>query len=195
MGGRLSLHRNIAQEKADLPKYADAWQRGGGSVWMNSAIDAETNTMFVASGNPSPDLDGAVRPGDNLCTDCILALDVNTGEINWYYQEVPHDVWDLDAASPPVVVKLKDGRTAVAQAGKTAWVYILDAKTGKLIRKSAPFDRLENMFAQPTPKARGCCPARTADRSGRRCRSIRHSDTATWRASSSRCTTSRTARR
>ncbi len=148
--GDYSLNRNIDAEKADSGKYADAWQRGGAGVWMNPAYDAATNQIFVASGNPSPDLDGSVRPGDNLCADCIIAMDAGTGKITWYYQEVPHDVWDLDAVSPPVVVKLKDGRTAVAQAGKTAWVYVLDAKTGKLIRKSKAFNRIENMFAQPT---------------------------------------------
>ena len=156
--GDYSLNRDITKEKADLAKYSDAWQRGGGSVWMNSAIDADTKTMYVASGNPSPDLDGGVRPGDNLYTDCILALDINTGALKWYYQEVPHDVWDLDATSPPVVVKLKDGRKAVAEAGKTAWVYILDAETGKLIRKSAPFDRIENMFGQPTAEGTRMLP-------------------------------------
>jgi glucose dehydrogenase len=101
-------------------------------------------------GNPAPEFDGSVRPGDNLYTDCILALDLTTGAIKWYYQEVPHDVWGLEAASPPVLVKLRNGRLAVAEAGKTAWVYILDAATGALIRKSAPFDRQENMFAPPT---------------------------------------------
>jgi alcohol dehydrogenase (cytochrome c) len=156
--GDYSLHRDIAAEKADSAKYADAWQTGGAGVWMNPAYDAETNQLFVSSGNPSPDLDGSLRPGDNLCSDCILALDANTGKINWYYQEVPHDVWDLDAVSPPVVVKLKDGTTAVAQAGKTAWVYVLNAKTGKLIRKSQPFNRLENMFAQPTAEGTRMLP-------------------------------------
>jgi len=156
--GDYSLHRNIAQERGDSAKYADAWEHGGAGVWMNAAYDAKTNQLFVASGNPSPDLDGGVRPGDNLCSDCIIALDATTGAITWYYQEVPHDVWDLDAVSPPVVITLKDGRTAVAQAGKTAWVYILDAKTGKLIRKSKPFNRLENMFAQPTPEGTRMLP-------------------------------------
>ncbi len=156
--GDYSLNRNVEQEKSSLSKYADAWQRGGGSVWTNAAVDEQTNTMYVSSGNPSPDLDGGVRPGDNLCTDCIIALDINTGAMKWFYQEVPHDVWDLDATSPPVVVKLKNGRKAVAEAGKTAWVYILDAETGKLIRKSEPFDRLENMFAQPTPEGTRMLP-------------------------------------
>ena len=152
------LHRNIQQEKSDSAKYADAWQRGGGSVWMNAAVDPASKTMYVAVGNPSPDLDGAVRPGDNLYTDCLLALDINTGAIKWYYQEVPHDVWDLDATSPPVLLKLKDGRMAVAEAGKTAWVYILDAQTGKLIHKSDAFNRQENMFAQPTAEGTRMLP-------------------------------------
>ena len=156
--GDYSLSRNIEKEKADSAKYADAWQRGGGGVWMNMAYDAATNQIFFAAGNPSPDLYGDVRPGDDVCTDCVIAVDVASGNVTWYYQEVPHDVWDLDAVSPPVVVKLKDGRTAVAQAGKTAWVYILDAKTGKLIRKSAPFDRLDNMFAAPTAEGTRMLP-------------------------------------
>ena len=156
--GDYSLNRNIAQEKADMAKYPDAWQRGGGSVWMNAAYDDQLKMLYVATGNPSPDLDGTVRPGDNLYTDCIVALDVNTGAMKWYYQEVPHDVWDLDAVSPPIIVTLKDGRKAIAQAGKTAWVYVLDARTGKLIRKSQNFNRLENMFAQPTAEGTRMLP-------------------------------------
>lgn len=145
-----NLHRDIAAEKAAMSQYSDAWQRGGGGVWMTPAYDPELHTIFIAVGNPSPDLDGSVRPGDNLCADCVMAIDANDGSVKWYYQEVPHDVWDLDVVSPPVVVMLKDGRKAVAQAGKTAWVYVLDAQTGKLIRKTAEFNRHENMFAQPT---------------------------------------------
>jgi len=145
-----NLHRDIAAEKTAMAQYADAWQRGGGGVWMTPAYDPSLNLLYVAVGNPSPDLDGTVRPGDNLCTDCIMAINATDGSVKWYYQEVPHDVWDLDAVSPPVIVTLKDGRKAVAQAGKTAWVYVLDAATGKLIRKSVPFNRQENLFAQPT---------------------------------------------
>ena len=152
------LHRNIDTEKSAMAQYGDAWQRGGGGVWMTPTYDPASHLLFFAVGNPSPDLDGSVRPGDNLCTDCIMAVDANDGSVKWYYQEVPHDVWDLDAVSPPVLVKLKDGTTAVAQAGKTAWVYVLNASTGKLIRKSAPFNRLENMFAQPTAEGTRMLP-------------------------------------
>ena len=91
-----------------------------------------------------------MRPGDNLYTESIVAIDARTGEYKWHYQQVPHDVWDFDATSPPVIVKLKNGKTAVAEAGKTAFVYVLDAETGKLIRKSEEFNRHENYFVQPT---------------------------------------------
>jgi alcohol dehydrogenase (cytochrome c) len=146
------LKRDIAAEKAAMAQYSDAWKRGGGSVWMTPAYDPESHNIFFAVGNPSPDLDGSVRPGDNLYTESIVAVDARTGEYKWHYQQVPHDVWDFDATSPPVIVKLKNGKTAVAEAGKTAFVYVLDAETGKLIRKSDEFNRHENYFVQPTPE-------------------------------------------
>ena len=102
----------------------------------------------MAVGNPSPDLDGGIRPGDNLYTDCVVAIDAKTGKTKWYYQTVPHDVWDLDAVSPPVVATV-GGKKVVVHAGKTAWVYVLDAATGKLVRKTENFTPQENMFALP----------------------------------------------
>ncbi len=151
------LHRDIAKEKADSAKYADAWQRGGGGVWMTPAYDKASNTIYVAVGNPSPDLDGSVRPGDNLYTDGVVAIDAGSGKTKWYYQTVPHDVWDLDAVSPPVVTKL-GGQTVVVHAGKTGWVYVLDAATGKLVRKSTNFVPHENIFALPTPEGTRMLP-------------------------------------
>jgi alcohol dehydrogenase (cytochrome c) len=151
------LHRDIAKEKADSAKYADAWQRGGGGVWMTPAYDKGSNTIYVAVGNPSPDLDGSVRPGDNLYTDGVVAIDASNGKTKWYYQTVPHDVWDLDAVSPPVVTKL-GGQTVVVHAGKTGWVYVLDAATGKLVRKSTNFVPHENIFALPTPEGTRMLP-------------------------------------
>jgi alcohol dehydrogenase (cytochrome c) len=151
------LHRDIAKEKADSAKYADAWQRGGGGVWMTPAYDKASNTIYVAVGNPSPDLDGSVRPGDNLYTDAVVAIDATSGKTKWFYQTVPHDVWDLDAVSPPVVTKL-GGQTVVVHAGKTGWMYVLDAATGKLIRKSTNFVPHENIFALPTPEGTRMLP-------------------------------------
>src|SRR2546422_288830 len=143
------LKRDIAKEKADSAKYADAWKTGGGSMWMTPAYDDATKTLFVAIGNPSPDLDGSIRPGDNLWTESIVAINATNGEFKWGYQEVPHDVWDLDAVSPPVIAMV-GGKKAVVEAGKTGFVYVLDAATGKLIRRSAAFVPQQNMYTQPT---------------------------------------------
>jgi PQQ-dependent dehydrogenase (methanol/ethanol family) len=151
------LHRDIQQEKADSAKYADAWKNGGGGVWMTPAYDKDLNLLYATVGNPSPDLHGAVRPGDNLFTDCIVAIDATTGKTRWYFQVVPHDVWDLDETSPPAVVML-NGRKVVVQAGKTAWAYVLDAKTGKLIRRTQNFTPQENIFALPTPQGTHMLP-------------------------------------
>jgi len=150
------LHRNIAQEKADSAKYANAWQTGGGSMWNAAAIDRDLGLAFFVVGNPSPDLDGSVRPGDNLYTESIVAVDLKTGKHRWHFQQIPHDVWDLDAASPVVLFDAKGqgGQTvrALAQAGKTGWVYVLDRATGKPIRRSDAFVPQANLFAQPTVK-------------------------------------------
>jgi alcohol dehydrogenase (cytochrome c) len=149
------LHRDLARERADSAKYADAWKVGGGSVWQAPAIDRDLGLVIFAVGNPSPDLDGSVRPGDNLYTNSIVAVDLGSGKLRWWFQELPHDVWDLDAASPVVLVDVPraDGRTipAVAQAGKTGWVYLLERATGRPIRRSQAFVPQENLFAQPTP--------------------------------------------
>src|SRR5881392_2216732 len=97
------LKRDIAKEKADSAKNADAWKTGGASMWMTPAYDEATKTLYVAIGNPSPDLDGSIRPGDNLWSESVVAIDATNGKFKWGYQEVPHDVWDLDAVSPPVI--------------------------------------------------------------------------------------------
>ncbi len=150
----IDLHRDIAKEKSDSAQYPDAWKTGGGSVWQAPAIDRDLGLVIFTVGNPSPDLDGSVRPGDNLYTDCVVAVHLQTGKLAWYFQELPHDTWDLDAASPVVLVDVpgKDGAPvpAVAQAGKTGWVYVLDRRTGKPIRRSDPFVPQQNLFAKPT---------------------------------------------
>jgi PQQ-dependent dehydrogenase (methanol/ethanol family) len=143
------LHRDVAAEKADSAKYADSWQYGGGGIWMTPAYDPETQTLYAAIGNPSPDLDGGIRPGDNRWTDGIVAIDATSGKFKWGYQTVPHDVWDLDAVSPPVIATV-GGKKVVVHAGKTGWVYVLDAATGALVRRSDAFVPQENMFALPT---------------------------------------------
>jgi glucose dehydrogenase len=110
--------------------------------------------VILTVNNASPDIDGTVRPGDNLYTDCIVALDLKTGKLRWYFQEVPHDTWDYDPISPPVLVDVPDatGRVvpAVAQAGKTGWVYVVNRETGKPIRRSEEFVTHMHMFTRPT---------------------------------------------
>jgi len=148
------LHRDIAAEKAALAKNAGFFKTLGGGVWMAPAVDKETNTIFFVVGNPSPDLYGAERPGDNLYTDSIVAVDLNTGAKKWHYQYVPHDVWDLDAVSPVILTdaKGKDGKmTKVAiHGGKTGHVYVHDRATGELIRFSEAMIPQENMWVLPT---------------------------------------------
>jgi glucose dehydrogenase len=121
---------------------------------MAPAVDTETNTVFFVVGNPSPDLYGTERPGDNLYTDSMVAIDLNTGEYKWHYQYVAHDVWDLDAVSPVILAeaKGKDGKmTKVAMhAGKTGYVYIHDRKTGELIRYSEGMVPQDGMWTLPT---------------------------------------------
>jgi PQQ-dependent dehydrogenase (methanol/ethanol family) len=152
--GGYSLHRNIARERATYHLFADAWRRGGGAVWTTPAADVRRNAIYLTTGNPWPDYSSYVRPGDNLFTDSIVALDASTGRMKWYFQEVPHDVWDWDSASPPLLFDVKDasGQTvsAVGEAGKTGWFYIVNRDTGKLIRLSDPFVPQMNIFRPPT---------------------------------------------
>jgi PQQ-dependent dehydrogenase (methanol/ethanol family) len=121
----------------------NSWEHGGGSVWNTPAIDPERKLVSFAVGNPNPDLDGHSRPGDNAYTNSIVGLDVRSGKLAWWYQEVPHDVWDYDAAAPVIFLNVKDanGKTvpAAAEAGKVGNVFIVDRTNGKLLRKSDPF--------------------------------------------------------
>jgi quinohemoprotein ethanol dehydrogenase len=110
--------------------FADAHLRGGGPVWMTPTYDPNTGRLFVAVGNAAPVLDGTHRAGDNLFTDSVVSLDVRTGKRVWHFQEVHHDLWDYDPASPPVLIDVL-GTAAVAQAGKTGFLYILDRRNGE----------------------------------------------------------------
>jgi PQQ-dependent dehydrogenase (methanol/ethanol family) len=148
------MHRDIAAEKAQLARDSSFYQTLGGGVWMNPAVDLKTNTIFFVVGNPSPDLYGAERPGDNLYTDSIVAVDLNTGSYKWHFQYIAHDVWDLDAVSPPILVDVKDksGKTipGVIHGGKTGHVYVHNRETGELIRFSEAMIPQENMWVLPT---------------------------------------------
>jgi alcohol dehydrogenase (cytochrome c) len=149
------LDRDVARERAEFPHYADAWKRGGGSAWTSPALDPELGLVYVGVGNPSPQMDDVTRPGDNLYTVSIVALDVDTGRLRWYYQQVPHDLWGLDVASPPVLFDVEVGGQrvpAIGEAGKTGWFYVIDRRDGRLIYKSEPFVPQWHQFQRPTPE-------------------------------------------
>jgi PQQ-dependent dehydrogenase (methanol/ethanol family) len=111
-----------------------AYQHGGAAAWMTPAVDPTLNLIYVTVGNPSPVFNGAQRAGKNLYADSIVALQADTGRVVWYFQEVHHDLWDLDAASPAVLLTLHQGTKnipAIIEVGKTGFVYVLDRRTGQ----------------------------------------------------------------
>ena len=152
------LHRDIAAEKAAAPANRDAWRVGGGSLWMTPAYDPDLGLIFLGTGNPAPQNFGLSRPGDNLYTMCLVALDVKTGALRWYYQQVPHDEWGYDVAAPPFLLDMPGGAKAVASASKTGWIYVHDRATGTLLARSAPLVDQKNLFAPPTPQGTVVAP-------------------------------------
>jgi alcohol dehydrogenase (cytochrome c) len=166
-GGEWAIRGFVASYDAATGKESWRWQAtdpatfagnsyksGGGMVWTTPAIDPKRNLLAFCTGNPNPDLFGADRAGDNLYTDSIVGLDVETGKLRWAYQEVKHDVWDYDAVSPVVFFDVHVGGKTIAaagEAGKVGWFFIVDRETGKLIRKSDPYVAIsKNAFSQPT---------------------------------------------
>jgi alcohol dehydrogenase (cytochrome c) len=149
------LHRDIAAEKDQLQKAGDFYKRLGGGVWQNPSVDLATKRIYFVVGNPSPDLDGSLRPGDNLYTDSLVSVDLDSGKLACYFQYNPHDVWDLDAVSPTVLVDVKDesGKTVpgVLHAGKTGYIYVHDRKDCKLIRFSEPMVSQKDRWTLPSP--------------------------------------------
>lgn len=116
------------------PDDNQVWKHGGATVWQTPAVDPALGLLYFSTGNPGPDFNGAIRAGDNLFANSIVALDVKTGEYRWHFQQVHHDIWDYDAPSPVVLFDINiDGqeRKGIAQIGKTAWVYLLDRVTGE----------------------------------------------------------------
>ena len=151
----VSLNRRLDLEQLSMEKYRDTWRYGGGSIYTTPAIDAELGMIFIGTGNPSPQMDDSTRPGDNLYTVSLVALDIDTGKMRWHFQQVPHDRWGYDVASPPVLFStVSNGKLvkAVGQASKLGWFFVHDRITGQLIRRSKPFIPQENLFARPDEK-------------------------------------------
>jgi glucose dehydrogenase len=146
------FERDVAAEKTALKEYPDAARFGGGSAWSTPAIDADTNTLYFGTGNPSPQMNDVSRPGDNLYTVSLVALDTETGQYKWHYQQVPHDLWGYDLASPPVLFHYQNhGKVipVVGQASKTGWFYVHDRLTGQFLAKSEAFVPQHNLFKKP----------------------------------------------
>jgi alcohol dehydrogenase (cytochrome c) len=149
------LHRDIAAERAAAPQNREAWRVGGGSLWMTPAFDPDLGLIFLGTGNPAPQNFGLTRPGDNLYTMSLVALDVKSGALRWHFQQVPHDEWGYDVASPPFLLDYPTPQgpvKAVAQGSKTGWLYVHDRATGKLLARSEPLIRHKNLYAPPTPE-------------------------------------------
>ena len=157
-----NMKRDIAAEKAQLARDSSFYQTLGGGVWMNPAVDLKTRTIFFVVGNPSPDLYGAERPGDNLYTESMVAINLDTGAYKWHSQYIAHDVWDLDAVSPPILMDIKDksGKMipAVIHGGKTGHIYVHDRADGKIIRFSDAMIPQEGMWTLPTAQGARMLP-------------------------------------
>jgi alcohol dehydrogenase (cytochrome c) len=119
----------------------DSYLHGGGTTWMPGTYDPELNTLYWTTSNPAPDFSGDSRPGNDLYTDCVLALDTDTGKLKWYFQFTPHDLYDYDANETPVLVDtLEKGvpRHLLVQANRNGFFYVLDRTNGKFLN-AAPF--------------------------------------------------------
>ncbi len=154
--------RDIDAEKNNLKAQGDPYKTLGGGVWQNPSIDLVNNRAYFVAGNPSPDLDGSLRPGDNLYTNSLIAVDLDTGEYICHFQYIAHDVWDLDAVSPTILTDVmdNDGNSVpgVLHGGKTGHVYVHRADDCSLIRHSEAMVPQENMWVLPTAEGERMLP-------------------------------------
>ena len=150
-----------------------SYLRGGGAAWMPGTYDPELNTLYWGTGNAAPDYDGIVRPGDDIYTASVLALDPDTGKIKWYFQFTPHDVYDYDSVQTPVLVDAEyrgQPRKLLIEANRNGFLYMLDRVTGKFL-SATPFAERVNwasgidangrpVYTDVQPSAKGAltCP-------------------------------------
>jgi alcohol dehydrogenase (cytochrome c) len=134
----------------------DSYLHGGGTTWMPGTYDPELNTLYWTTSNAAPDFVGDSRPGDDLYTACVLALDADNGELRWYFQFTPHDLYDYDATQTPVLVDTAEGgrlRHLLMQANRNGYFYVLDRTNGKFLR-AAPFVQKLNWANGVDPSGR-----------------------------------------
>ena len=151
----------------------DSWKTGGGPAWITGSFDPDFNLIYWGTGNPGPSLYGEGRKGDNLYTDCVVALDADTGRLNWYFQFTPHDVHDWDATQIPVLVDLEfrgTRRKLLLDANRNGFFYLLDRRTGEFLlakpfvrvtwaKEIAPNGRPVVLPGnEPTPEGNYVCP-------------------------------------
>jgi alcohol dehydrogenase (cytochrome c) len=123
----------------------DLYLHGGATTWMPGTYDPELDTVYWTTSNAAPDFDGSSRPGDDLYTACVLAIDPNTGKLKWYFQFTPHDVYDYDANETPVLVDQEESGTThhlLLQANRNGFFYVLDRTNGKFLRATPFVERL-----------------------------------------------------
>jgi len=123
----------------------DSYLHGGGTTWMPGTYDPELNTLYWTTSNPAPDFVGDSRPGDDLYTACVLALDADSGKLKWYFQFTPHDLYDYDATETPVLIDTRNGgivRHLLVQANRNGYFYILDRINGRFLRATPFVERL-----------------------------------------------------
>jgi len=147
----------------------DSWKIGGAPAWTTGVYDPQTNQLFWPTGNPSPSNRGEGRAGDNLYSNSLLALDADSGRLNWYFQFTKHDEHDWDATQVPVMID-SGGKHLIAQANRNGFFYVLDRTTGKLLSanaygrttwtdsKDAAGRPVANNQSSPTPEGRTVCP-------------------------------------
>ncbi len=161
MSGEIIWHFNtIPQDESDQgwdiagPTWVGGGREGGG-IWETPSIDPELGMVYVAVGNPFGD--STLRAGINLFTDAVLALSLEDGQLQWYYQLVHHDVWDYDNGSQPILFDMEvDGAPvkALAQANKNGWLYILNRETGEPVHpiiETAVSTETDDPDEQPWP--------------------------------------------
>lgn len=138
----------------------DSWKYGGAAPWIPGTYDPTLNLIYIGTGNPVPMfLYRDVRPGDNLYSDSLIALDADTGRLRWYFQHIPHDLWDLDSQAEPVLVDTEIGGRpvkAILQAHKNGYLYAFDRTTGRLLYVKPYVPRINwtkglDAMGRPTP--------------------------------------------
>ena len=142
----------------------DDWEHGGASVWITGSFDPELNLTYWGVGNPGPDWNAGQRPGDNLFSDSVIALDADTGELEWYFQFTPNDGYDYDSVQVPVLADMVwrgEPKKVMMWANRNGYFYVLDRVTG-LFLEGKPFVTVnwssgldENGRPIPTPQPEG----------------------------------------